>query len=58
MVHWKTATFIMIVINTLVDKIIRVARLMPIHYRGYVIYSNCNMNECILNACDFYSTCM
>ena len=56
MVHWKTAAFVMIVINTLVDKIICVARLMPIDYHGYIIYSNCNINECILNVCDPYST--
>ena len=30
LVHWKTATFIMIVINKLVDKIMHVARLMQL----------------------------
>jgi hypothetical protein len=56
LVHWKPAIFITILINTLVDKIICVARLMQIEYHIYIIYSNCNMTECILNVCDPYST--
>ena len=45
MVLWKTATFKMTLINTLVDKIIHVLRLMQIQCHGYITYSYYNVNE-------------